>query len=100
MLVNVLAAGVLFGQSVSAQTSNFLRFACSQLTVERADPLVSPGQNPSPHTHQIIGGNSFNLTVPTIYYEISIVLTLYRWSQEHMILLNCRLARPAPTLRI
>lgn len=42
---------------------NMLRFACSQLTVERADPLVTPGMNPAPHTNQIIGGNSFNLTV-------------------------------------
>ncbi|KAF2025584.1 hypothetical protein EK21DRAFT_103838 [Setomelanomma holmii] len=48
-----------------------LRFACSQLTVERADPLVTPGQNPAPHTHQIIAGNSFNLTQDggmTVYY--------------------------------
>lgn len=61
MFWNTLAAGALLAQSASAQ--NMLRFACSQLTVERADPLVSPGLNPAPHTHQIIGGNSFNLTV-------------------------------------
>jgi hypothetical protein len=61
MFWNALAIGALLGQSVSAQ--NMLRFACSQLTIERADPLVNPGQAPSPHTHQIIGGNSFNLTV-------------------------------------
>ena len=61
MFWKALAAGALLGQSASAQ--NMLRFACSQLTVERADPLVNPGLNPSPHTHQIIGGNSFNLTV-------------------------------------
>jgi hypothetical protein len=48
MFWNALAAGALLGQSVSAQ--NMLRFACSQLTVERADPLVSPGLAPSPHT--------------------------------------------------
>lgn len=61
MFWNTLTAGALFAHQASAQ--NMLRFACSQLTVERADPLVNPGQNPSPHTHQIIGGNSFNLTV-------------------------------------
>ncbi len=33
-----------------------IRFGCSQLVVQRLDPLVSPGQNPSPHVHQIIGG--------------------------------------------
>ena len=56
-----LAAVVVLAQSASAQ--NMLRFGCSQLTIERADPLVTPGMNPAPHTHQIIGGNSFNLTV-------------------------------------
>lgn len=61
MVWNALAAGALLAQCVSAQ--NMLRFACSQLTVERADPLVNPGMAPSPHTHQIIGGNSFNLSV-------------------------------------
>jgi hypothetical protein len=33
-----------------------LRFGCARLTVQRLDPLVTPGQNPSPHLHQIIGG--------------------------------------------
>lgn len=61
MFWNTLTAIALLGQSVSAQ--NMLRFACSQLTTERADPLVNPGLAPSPHTHQIVGGNSFNLTV-------------------------------------
>ncbi|KAH9872068.1 hypothetical protein J1614_006329 [Plenodomus biglobosus] len=61
MILTVFIVGALWGQSTFAQ--NMLRFACSQLTVERADPLVNPGQAPSPHTHQIIGGDSFNLTV-------------------------------------
>lgn len=33
-----------------------LRFSCSQLVVERLDPLVNPGMSPSTHLHQIIGG--------------------------------------------
>ncbi len=33
-----------------------LRFSCSQLVVERLDPLVTPGVTGSPHLHQIIGG--------------------------------------------
>ncbi|KAI2473130.1 hypothetical protein F4781DRAFT_380651 [Annulohypoxylon bovei var. microspora] len=37
-----------------------LRFSCSQLVVERLDPLVTPGVVGSPHVHQIIGGNAFN----------------------------------------
>ncbi|KAK4233750.1 hypothetical protein C8A03DRAFT_38523 [Achaetomium macrosporum] len=40
-----------------------LRFQCSQLVVERLDPLVSPGSIPSPHLHQIVGGNSFNASM-------------------------------------
>ena len=36
-----------------------LRFECSQLVVDRIDPLVNSGTTPSPHLHQIVGGNSF-----------------------------------------
>jgi hypothetical protein len=61
MFWNTLVAGALLGHSASAQ--NMLRFACSQLTIERADPLVTPGQAPSPHTHQIIGGVSDPLLI-------------------------------------
>ncbi|KAF9529953.1 hypothetical protein CPB83DRAFT_925410 [Crepidotus variabilis] len=39
-----------------------IRFGCAQLVTERFDPLVTPGQV-SPHVHQIIGGNAFNLTM-------------------------------------
>jgi hypothetical protein len=66
-----------------------LRFSCSQLVVERLDPyvliwfllvtdmryddadvetsfwnrLVNPGVMPSPHLHQIVGGNAFNVSM-------------------------------------
>ncbi|KXX74306.1 hypothetical protein MMYC01_208565 [Madurella mycetomatis] len=50
-----------FGLFTTARA--LLRFGCSQLTVQRLDPLVTPGQNPSPHLHQIIGGNSFNVSM-------------------------------------
>ncbi|KAL8358884.1 hypothetical protein RB601_008218 [Gaeumannomyces tritici] len=43
---------------------NHLRFGCSQITIERLDPLVDPGAVPSPHTHQVVGGNAFNATMP------------------------------------
>ncbi|KAF2017314.1 hypothetical protein BU24DRAFT_344681 [Aaosphaeria arxii CBS 175.79] len=44
-----------------------LRFSCSQLVIERLDPLVNPGEKQSPHVHQIIGGNAFNASMdPTI----------------------------------
>jgi len=50
---------------VNASSVDALRFACSQLVVERLDPIVQPGVNGSGHLHQIVGGNSFNLTMPT-----------------------------------
>jgi hypothetical protein len=60
--------------------SALLRFPCAQLVIDRLDPLVTPGQSPSPHLHQILGGvrqlkcafpedelmiqqNSFNITM-------------------------------------
>ena len=47
-----------------------MRFACSQLVVERLDPLVSPGIIGSPHVHQIVGGNSFNATMAPETYDL------------------------------
>ncbi|KAF1998133.1 hypothetical protein P154DRAFT_439693 [Amniculicola lignicola CBS 123094] len=47
----------------SLQGLNHLRFGCSQITIERLDPLVNPGQAPTPHNHQIVGGNAFNATI-------------------------------------
>lgn len=38
--------------------SALIRFQCSQLVVERLDPLVNPGMAPSAHVHQIVGGVS------------------------------------------
>ncbi|TPX13312.1 uncharacterized protein E0L32_006285 [Thyridium curvatum] len=40
-----------------------LRFACSTVSLQRLDPLVEPGQIPSAHVHQIVGGNAFNATM-------------------------------------
>lgn len=46
-----------------AQGQAMLRFACNQLVLERLDPVGYPGLAPSPHLHQIAGGNSFNVTM-------------------------------------
>lgn len=54
----VLALAAIAGQLASAQF-NMLRFPCSQLVVERTDPLVFPGMTYTPHVHQIVGGDSF-----------------------------------------
>ncbi|KAH7077471.1 hypothetical protein BKA63DRAFT_266317 [Paraphoma chrysanthemicola] len=40
-----------------------LRFGCSQVVIDRIDPLVNPGQAPSPHMHQVVGGNAFNVSM-------------------------------------
>lgn len=44
--------------ALAAPASALIRFSCSQLVVDRIDPLVNPGIAPSPHLHQIIGGVS------------------------------------------
>ncbi|CAO2650810.1 Nn.00g091070.m01.CDS01 [Neocucurbitaria sp. VM-36] len=59
----VLRAQDVLAQGAKLGASDFIRFGCSQLVVERTDPLVTPGMNPSPHMHQVVGGNSFNLTM-------------------------------------
>ncbi|KAK3951113.1 hypothetical protein QBC32DRAFT_398985 [Pseudoneurospora amorphoporcata] len=41
-----------------------LRFGCAQVVIDRIDPLVNPGQIPSPHVHQMVGGNGFNVSMP------------------------------------
>jgi hypothetical protein len=45
--------------------TTMLRFGCAQVVIDRLDPLVNPGQLPSPHTHQIVGGNGFNASMTT-----------------------------------
>lgn len=59
-LTSVVAAALL-AQNAAAQ--QMLRFACSQLVVDRVDPIVNPGMQYTPHLHQIVGGNSFNITM-------------------------------------
>jgi hypothetical protein len=51
----LLASGLVLATAVCAQQAHMLRFACSQLTVERLDPLVNPGMVGTPHVHQIVG---------------------------------------------
>ncbi|KAL1876174.1 hypothetical protein VTK73DRAFT_9612 [Phialemonium thermophilum] len=47
-----------------------LRFECSQLVIDRLDPLVNPGVLPSPHLHQIVGGNSFNASMDPADHDL------------------------------
>lgn len=59
----VLTAAGLFGFAQYADAQAMMRFGCSQLVIERVDPLVNPGQVYTPHVHQIVGGNSFNVSM-------------------------------------
>ncbi len=55
----VVAAAALVAHDAAAQNVNvgrLLRFSCSQLVIERIDPLVEPGVNPSAHTPPDRGG--------------------------------------------
>ncbi|KAF2729404.1 hypothetical protein EJ04DRAFT_589073 [Polyplosphaeria fusca] len=52
-----------------------LRFGCARLTVQRLDPLVNPGQIPSSHLHQIIGGNSFNASMDAKTHDLAAMST-------------------------
>ena len=58
-----LALALLVQHGYGQGSYPMLRFQCSQLVVERLDPLVNPGLAPSPHLHQIVGGNSFNASM-------------------------------------
>ncbi|KAH6840611.1 hypothetical protein B0I37DRAFT_418627 [Chaetomium sp. MPI-CAGE-AT-0009] len=40
-----------------------LNMSCSQLVLDRIDPLVEPGVMGTSHLHQIVGGNAFNATM-------------------------------------
>jgi hypothetical protein len=42
--------------SLITLTNALIRFPCSQLVLDRLDPLVDPGKIPTPHLHQIVGG--------------------------------------------
>jgi len=70
MQLTALAAAALLAQNAAAQF-NMLRFACSQLVVDRVDPLVNPGQVYTPHLHQIVGGNSFNITMDPNNHDLT-----------------------------
>lgn len=65
MQLRALAALVLLAQEALSQ--QMLRFSCDQLVIERLDPADAPGSNPSPHMHQVAGGNSFNVSMEPGY---------------------------------
>lgn len=62
-----LADALPFSGEVSTRQGSvtMLRFGCAQVVIDRLDPLVNPGQIPSTHVHQIVGGNAFNASMTT-----------------------------------
>ncbi|KAI3332237.1 hypothetical protein HD806DRAFT_519017 [Xylariaceae sp. AK1471] len=59
MQLKAAVAFALLTRGISAANA-VLRFGCSQIVVERLDPLVNPDLNPSPHVHQ----NAFAASIP------------------------------------
>ncbi|KAH6618374.1 hypothetical protein B0J18DRAFT_493262 [Chaetomium sp. MPI-SDFR-AT-0129] len=72
-----LLTSALCAQQAAAQfaTAAMMRFQCSQLVIERLDPLVNPGEVQSPHLHQIVGGNAFNASMTPGDYDPSVEST-------------------------
>jgi len=65
----MLYKSLLVAAAPLAAAQELMRFGCGQLTIDRIDPLVNPGQLPSGHMHQIVGGNSFNATMAPVTYD-------------------------------
>ncbi|KAK0722697.1 hypothetical protein B0T26DRAFT_739833 [Lasiosphaeria miniovina] len=66
-----ITLALLVQHGVSQRASMpMMRFECSQLVVDRIDPLVNPGQMPAPHLHQIVGGNSFNASMDPAVHDL------------------------------
>lgn len=61
---------IIFAIGLLASVDALLRFGCAKSSIQRLDPLVNPGQNPSPHLHQIIGGNSFNTSMDPVSHDL------------------------------
>jgi hypothetical protein len=59
-----------------------LRFGCAQAVIDRLDPLVNPGQVPSGHVHQIVGGNGFNASMTTGDVSTTATCTTCEFSED------------------
>jgi hypothetical protein len=70
MHLRLFTLSLLVGYGASQGRPPMMRFQCSQLVIDRLDPLVSPGSIPSPHLHQIVGGNSFNASMDPATHDL------------------------------
>lgn len=62
---SALALTALSALAEAQGQNTMLRFGCSQIVIDRIDPLVNPDTIPSPHMHQVVGGNAFNASIPS-----------------------------------
>ncbi|KAI4868812.1 hypothetical protein F4820DRAFT_408780 [Hypoxylon rubiginosum] len=62
--------------------TTMLRFGCPNVVIDRLDPLVNPGAVPSSHVHQIVGGNSFNSTMPVDDVSAASTCTTCQFSED------------------
>ncbi|KAI1810438.1 hypothetical protein GGS20DRAFT_186397 [Poronia punctata] len=65
-----LKAFAFFLLAHCATAQQMIRFGCSQLVIERLDPLVNPGVEMSPHVHQVVGGNSFRASMDPASHDL------------------------------
>ncbi|KAF5848945.1 hypothetical protein GGP41_010090 [Bipolaris sorokiniana] len=87
MLLTPLFFAALAGavpQFGNNQRFTMLRFGCAQSVIDRIDPLVNPGLAPSPHMHQIAGGNAFNTTMPSTDISKLASCTTCGYSEDQM----------------
>jgi hypothetical protein len=61
-IVAFILVGVLATLTYAAPKNGMFTVNCAPLTIQRSDPIISPGM-PSAHVHAIIGGNNFNRTM-------------------------------------
>ncbi|CAG5137590.1 uncharacterized protein ALTATR162_LOCUS161 [Alternaria atra] len=57
-----LTSFLAFSQLLALASAQFFILNCGKLTVQRSDPIVSPGV-PSGHVHAVIGGTAFKRTL-------------------------------------
>jgi hypothetical protein len=81
-LVAGLAQANPVPQAGGAGAVTMLRFGCAQVVIDRLDPLVNPGEAPSPHVHQIVGGNAFNVTMTTGDVSTGATCTTCQFSED------------------
>lgn len=63
MSLKTLAAGLaLFASVLPATEAQVITVNCAPLTIQRGDPIVSPGTI-SGHVHAIVGGTAFQQTL-------------------------------------